>query len=84
MKSREKTRQLREIWSQQLEHKKVQKSGREPGVRQGKRSLLACHTRCKHSMEISRNSVFKLGITVMKLVDSLIGWDVPVTGQGSE
>ena len=33
------------------------KSGTEPGVRKGKRSLLACHTRCKCSMETTRNSV---------------------------
>ena len=28
-----------------------QKGVTEPGVRKGKRSLLACHTRCKCSME---------------------------------
>ena len=39
------------IWSQQLEHKQVPKRGMEPGVRKGKRSLLASHTRCKCSME---------------------------------
>ena len=27
----------------------------EPGVRKGKRSLLACHTRCKCSMETTHN-----------------------------
>ena len=86
MKSREKkTRQVRENWSQQLEHKQVPKRGREPGVRKGNRSLLACHTRCKYSMDTTRNSVKdKLGIMVMKLVESLLGWEVPVTGQGSE
>ena len=37
--------------------------GTEPGVRKGKRSLLACHTRCKCSMEATHNSVkVKLGI----------------------
>ena len=61
------------------------KRGTEPGVRKGKRSLLACHTRCKCSMETTRNSVkVKLGIKVMKSVESLIGWEVTVTGQGSE
>ena len=46
----------------------------EPGVRKGKRSLLTCHTRCKCSMEITHNSVkVKLGIKVIKLVESLIG-----------
>ena len=51
---------------------------------EGKRSLLACHTRCKCSMETARNSVrVKVGIKVMKLVVSLIGWEVTV-GQGSE
>ena len=35
-------------------------------------------------METTRNSVkVKVGIKVMKLVDSLIGWEVTV-GQGSE
>ena len=45
VKSRVKTRQVREIWSQQLDHKQVPKSGTELGVRKGKRSPLACHTR---------------------------------------
>ena len=53
-------------------------------VRKGKRSLLASHTRCKCSMETTHNSVeVKLGIKVMKLVESLIGREVTV-GQGSE
>ena len=53
-------------------------------MRKGKRTLLACHTRCKCSMEITRNSVkVKVGIKVMKLVESLIGWEVTVC-QGSE
>ena len=60
------------------------KWGTEPGVREGKRSLLACHTRCKCSMETTHNSVkVKVGIKVMELVESLIGWKVTV-GQGSE
>ena len=60
------------------------KIGTEPGVRKGKRSLLASHTRCKCSMETTHNSVkVKLGIKVMKLVESLIGREVTV-GQGSE
>ena len=60
------------------------KMGTEPGVRKGKRSLLACHTRCKCSMETTRNSVkVKVGIKVMKLVERLIGCEVTV-GQGSE
>ena len=54
MKRREKTRQVRENWSQQLEHKQVQKRGTEPGVRKGKRSLLACRTRCNCSIETSQ------------------------------
>ena len=58
--------------------------GMEPGVRKGKRSLLASHTRCKCSMETTHNSVkVKLGIKVMKLVESLIGREVTI-GQGSE
>ena len=49
------------------------KWGTEPCVLKGKRSLLACHTRCKCSIETNLNSVkFKLGIKVMKLVESLI------------
>ena len=56
----------------------------EPGVRKGKRSLLASHTCCKCSMETTHNSVkVNLGIKVMKLVESLIGREVTV-GQGSE
>ena len=56
----------------------------EPGVRKGKRFLLASHTRCICSMETTHNSVkVKLGIKVMKLVESLIGREVTV-GQGSE
>ena len=56
----------------------------DPGVRKGKRSLLASHTRCKCSMETTHNSVkVKLGTKVVKLVESLIGREVTV-GQGSE
>ena len=59
--------------------------GTEPGVPKGKRSLLTCHTRCKSSMENTRSSVkVGLGIKVMKLVKSLIGLKVTVTGRGSE
>ena len=84
VKSRVKIWQIREIWSQQLEHKQVPKREKEPGVRKGKRSLLACYTRCKCSMETTHNSVkVKLGIKVIKLLESLIGWEVTV-GQGSE
>ena len=50
----------------------------------GKRSLLACHTRFKFSMETTHNSEkVKRGIKVMKLVESLIGWTVAI-GQGLE
>ena len=74
VKSRVKTWQVRGIWSQQLEHKQVPKRGTEPGVRKGKLSLLACHTRCKYSMETTHNSVkVKIGIKVITLVESLIG-----------
>ena len=84
MKSRVKTWQVRGIWSQQLEHKQVLKRATEPGVRKGKRSLLASHALCKCSMETTHNSVkVKLGMKVMQLVESLIGWEVTV-GQGSE
>ena len=84
VKSRVKTWQVRGIWSQQLEHKQVPQRGTEPDVRKGKCSLLASHTRCKCSMETTHNSVkVKLGMKVMKLVESLIGWEVTV-GQRSE
>ena len=67
-----------------LSTSKSPKRGPEPGVRKGKRSLLASHTRCKCSMETTHNSVkIKLGIKVMELVESLIGWEVTVD-QGSE
>ena len=66
VKSREKTRQVRDNLSQQLEHKSP-KGRTEPGVREGKRSLLKCHTRCKCSMETTRYSVkVKLCIRVIK------------------
>ena len=55
VKSRVKTWQNRGIWSQQLEHKQVLQWETEPGVRKGKRSLLACHTRWKCSMETTHN-----------------------------
>ena len=60
----------------QLEHKQVSKKKRktEPGVRKGKRFLLACHTRCKCSMETTHNSVkVNFSTKVMQLVESLIG-----------
>ena len=85
VKSRVKTLKVRGIWSRYLKHKKGPKRGTEPGVWKGKRSLLACDTRCKSSMETtSYNSVkVKLGVKVMKLVESLIGWEAAI-GQGSE
>ena len=84
VKSREKTRRVRENWSQQLEHKQVTKWA-EPGVWKGKRSLLACHTRCKCSVKTTRNSMkVKPGNKVIKLVKSLIGIEVILTGRGSE
>ena len=73
-KCRKKTCQVRRIWSQQFEHKQVPKRGTEPGVGNGERSLLACNTRCKCSMETTHNSVMvKLGLKVKELVESLIG-----------
>ena len=78
-KSRKKTRQVRVNWSRQLTHKQVPKS--ESGVRKGERSLLACHTCCKCYIGTTPNTVkVKLGIKVMKFVNSLIGWVVTVTG----
>ena len=83
MKSREKIWQVWENWFQQLEHKQVSKRGTELDVRKGKRSLSACHTRCKYSMKTTRNSV-KVKRGIMKLLESMIGWEFVVTGQGSE
>ena len=51
------------------------KTGAELGVRKGKRSLIACHNRCKCSMETNHNSVkVQLGIKVMKSLESLNIW----------
>ena len=78
--SREKTRQVRENSSQQLEHKQVPKRD-ETIYPDGKHSLLACHTRCKCSVETTRNSVIvKLGIKVIKLVKSQISLEVNLSG----
>ena len=66
VKGRVKTCQIRRIWSQTLEHKQVSNRGTEQGVRKGKRALLACHTRCKCSMESNHNSMkVKFGIKVI-------------------
>ena len=57
----------------------------EPGVQKGRRSLLACQTHYKCSMETIRNSVkVIIGNKVIQLVESLIGWEVTVTDQWSE
>ena len=56
----------------------------EPSVRRSMRSLLACKHRWKCSIEPSRNSVIdKLGIKVISLSWSLIGWEVAISGQTS-
>ena len=61
------------------------KSGTEPGVRKDGRSLLAFHTRCKCSMATTRNWMkVNIGDKVIKLAESLPGWIVTVTDQGSE
>ena len=85
MKSREMASQVRSNWSQHFEHKQIPKKGTKPGGWKGKHSLLSCHARCKCSIQTTRNSVkVKPGNKVIKLVESLIGWEVTVTGQGSE
>ena len=62
VKSRVKACQVRGIWSQQLEHKQVPQWGTEPGVRKGKRSLLACHTRCKcNGKQMQTNAIANIG-----------------------
>ena len=84
-KSIKETWQVCQNWSQQLEHKQVTKWGTESGVRKSKLSLMACHSRCKYSMETTRSSVkVKQGSKVTKLVKSLIGWQVTVTGQETD
>ena len=67
VKSRNKARQVREIWSQQLEHEQVPKGGTESSVRKGKRSLLACPARRKCSKETYLNSVVKLGTVIISV-----------------
>ena len=81
---RKKYRRRQVLWVDALIQLTRKTGERNPGVRKGKRSLLASHIRCKCSMETTHNSVkVKLGIKVMKLVESLIGREVTV-GQGSE
>ena len=68
MKSREKIGKFGKTGLTNWSISKSQKRGTEPGVRKGKRSLLASQTRCKCSMETTRNSVnVKPGIKVMKI-----------------
>ena len=68
--------------TQQLEDKQVARRVCGTSVRKGKRSLLACQTRCKCSMETTRYSVeVKLDVMAMKLVESLIVREVTVIGQ---
>ena len=84
VKNREKTRQIRENCSQKRSISESKK-GTKQCFRQGKRSLLACHTRCQCFMETTRNSLkVKLGFRVIKLGKSLIGLEVTVTSGGSE
>ena len=68
--------------SQQLEHKQIPKGGRnQASVRLSVYCLHA--TPAAMRMKTTRNSVkVKLGIKVM--VESLIGWEVTVNGQGAE
>ena len=62
-----------QLWSQEFEHKQVHKRGTESVVWKAKRSMLTCHTRCKCSMETTRNKVkLKFDIKVVKLVECLI------------
>ena len=64
---------------------KSPKKGTEPGVWKVNRSLQVCNTHCKYSIETTRNSVkAKLGFKVMKLVESIFGLEVTVTGAGSK
>ena len=65
-----------------LNNMRISKSrkGKEPGVQNDKRSLLACHTLCKSYMEFTRKKVnVTIGIKVMKFGRCLIGWEVTVT-----
>ena len=83
LKSRVETWQVRGNWSQQLEHKQVPQWGTEPGVRK-------VSVPCWHATPVANAPLkpliigeVKLYIKVVKLVESLIGWEVTV-GQGSE
>ena len=56
-------------WPQQVEKMQVQKEER-PGIRRSKRSLVACHTRCRCFMETTRNSVkVNIGNKVIQLAE---------------
>ena len=56
----------------------------EPGVRKGKRSLLASHTRCKCSLETTHNlAKVKPGIKVNKVFQMLES-DVPKVPKHAE
>ena len=60
-------------WSQTKEHLQIPNE-KGPGVRRNKRSLLACQMQMLH--ETTHKSVVKLGIKVVKLVESLIVWEI--------
>ena len=65
------------IWAQASPQ--IGAGGRNQVSGRVKRSLLACHTHCKCSMETTHNSVkIKVGINVLKFVESLIGREVTV------
>ena len=81
LKNRGKTLQVRKT---DLNNMSIPK-GMEPGIQKGEHSLLACRTRCKCTMNTTRNTIkVKFGIKVMKLVKSLIGMEVTVAGRGPE
>ena len=67
MKSRENHGKFAKTGLDKRNISKCQK-GKEQGVGKGKYSKLSCHTRCKYSIETTRNSVkVKLGMKVIEI-----------------
>ena len=69
VKSRQKTRQVRINWSQQLKLKQVPKRMRQ-GVEKGQRPLLACHIHCRYSMETYITSKF----VICQVLEKVMSW----------
>ena len=63
-------------WSQQLDYTQAQ-NGTGPGVRRIKRSLFACHNRCKSSMEILNDRWKKVKLCYKRKKEEI--WLSPMT-----